>query len=46
MAYLRLESGEFHGKEEVVTALNRELPKPVRNIVMGLTQSVMQERLA
>jgi hypothetical protein len=46
MAYLRLESGEFHGKEEVVNALNRELPKPVRNIVMGLTQSVMQERLA
>jgi hypothetical protein len=46
MAYLRLESGEFHGKEEVVTALSRELPKPVRNIVMGLTQSVMQERLA
>jgi hypothetical protein len=46
MAYLQLESGEFHGKEEVVTALSRELPKPVRNIVMGLTQSVMHERQA
>ncbi|MDQ3080350.1 MAG: BLUF domain-containing protein [Pseudomonadota bacterium] len=43
MAYLRLESGEFHGKEEVVTALSRDLPQPVRNIVMGLTQSVLQE---
>ncbi len=46
MAYLRLESGEFHGKEEVVAALGRDLPQPVRNIVMGLTQSVMQEGLA
>ena len=43
MAYLRLESGEFHGKDEVVTALSRDLPQPVRNIVMGLTQSLLQE---
>ncbi len=42
MAYLRLESGEFEGEEDVVAALGRDLPQPVRNIVMGLTQSVLQ----
>ncbi len=43
MAFLRLESGEFHGTDAVVKALSRDLPQPVRNIVMGLTQSVLQE---
>ncbi len=43
MAFLRLESGEFHGADAVVKALSRDLPQPVRNIVMGLTQSVLQE---
>ena len=42
MAYLRLDSGEFQGQDEVVKALSRDLPQPVRNIVMGLTQSVLQ----
>ena len=43
MAYLRLESGDFRGKDEVVRALSRDLPQAVRNVVMGLTQSVLQE---
>lgn len=43
MAYLRLESGEFQGTDEVVKALSRDLPRPVRNIVMGLTQAVLHE---
>ena len=43
MAYLRLETGEFQGQDEIVKALSRDLPQPVRNIVMGLTQSVLQE---
>ena len=43
MAYLRLESGAFRGKDEVVRALSRDLPQPVRNVVMGLTRSVLQE---
>ena len=43
MAYLRLETGEFQGRDEIVKALSRDLPQPVRNIVMGLTQSVLQE---
>ena len=43
MAYLQLESGEFKGTDEVVKALERDLPQPVRNIVMGLIYSVFQE---
>ena len=43
MAYLRLETGEFQGQDEIVKALSRDLPQPVRNIVMGLTQSMLQE---
>ena len=41
MAYLQLESGEFVGKEEVIRALSRDLPQPVRNVVMGLTHSAL-----
>ena len=43
MAYLQLESGEFEGKEEVVKALSRDLPQPVRNIVMGLARSALDD---
>ena len=43
MAYSRLESGAFQGEDEVVKALNRDLPQAVRNIVLGLTHAVRQD---
>ena len=42
MAYLQLANGTFHGEDEVVKALGRDLPQAMRNIVLGLTQSVLQ----
>ena len=37
MAYLRLENGKFEGEEEVTRALQRDVPKSLRNIIMGVT---------
>ena len=42
MAYLRLEDGVFHGEEAVERALCRDLPQSLRNIVLGLTHSILQ----
>lgn len=42
MAYLRLENGEFEGEAAVTRALSRDLPQPLRNIVMGLTHSLVK----
>jgi len=41
MAFLRLNEGEFQGEEEVARALRRDLPQSLRNIVLGLTHSVL-----
>lgn len=41
MAYLILKNGEFIGEAAVTGALNRDLPPPLRNIVLGLTHSIM-----
>ena len=42
MAYLRLENGKFEGEQEVERALRRDLPQPLRNIVLGLTHAILQ----
>ncbi len=42
MAYLRLEDEAFHGEETVERALRRDLPGSLRNIVLGLTHSLLQ----
>ena len=42
MAYLRLEDGAFHGEKTVERALRRDLPEALRNIVLGLTHSLLQ----
>ena len=42
MAYLRLENGKFEGEQEVERALRRDLPQSLRNIVLGLTHSILQ----
>ena len=43
MAYLQLEGETFHGKDEVIKALSRDLPQPLRNIVMGMTRLLLQQ---
>ena len=43
MAYLQLEGEIFHGKDEVIKALSRDLPQPLRNIVMGMTRLLLQQ---
>lgn len=41
MAYLMLDNGEFVGEAAVTDTLNRDLPLQLRNIVLGLTHSVL-----
>ena len=41
MAYLMLDNGEFIGEAAVTSALNRDLPPQLRNIVLGLTHSIL-----
>ena len=41
MAYLRLDNGEFEGEQAVERALRRDLPPSLRNIVLGVTLSVL-----
>lgn len=43
MAYLRLDDGEFVGEEAVKKALTRDLPPSIRNVVMGLTHSILRD---
>ena len=45
MAFLQLDSGKFHGEDELARTLRRELPQSLRNLVMGLTHSVVQPPL-
>ena len=42
MAYLKLEGGEFIGEDQVNGALQQELPEAIRNIVRGVTYSLMK----
>jgi hypothetical protein len=42
MAYLRLEDGEFVGDHAVNRALARDLPRPLRNIVLGILTPIVQ----
>jgi hypothetical protein len=42
MAYLRLEDGEFVGDHAVKRALARDLPRPLRNIVLGILTPIVQ----
>ena len=41
MAYLNLDGGTFIGEEKVKDALEKELPEALRNIVRGVTFTVM-----
>lgn len=41
MAYLRLEDGKFDGETAVKRALERDLPPPLRNIVLGLVSTIV-----
>jgi hypothetical protein len=46
MAYVRLEDGSFEGEEAVTRALGRDLPQGLRNIVLGLTLALGEDRAA
>ena len=42
MAYLRLEDGQFVGEAEVERVLTRDLPESLRNLIRGLTHSLIR----
>ncbi len=42
MAYLRLQDGVFEGEQAVERALRRGLSPSLRNLVLGLTHSILQ----
>ena len=42
MAYLRLEDGKFDGETAVKRALERDLPSPLRNIVLGMVSTIVR----
>lgn len=44
MAYLMLDNGKFIGEAAVTSALNRDLPPQLRNIALGLTHSILNDR--
>jgi len=46
MAFVRLENGRFEGEQAVVRALHRDLPPALRNVMVGMTQTLVRPRPA
>ncbi len=42
MAFLRLRDRKFEGEEAVTRALERDLPAPLRHVVLGVTNAMRQ----